>query len=69
MTGCGKRPYLSQRAADGALRAIARDPFRTRVYPVRAYRCDDCGMFHLTSLAVAPRFHKGKAASPGKGRR
>lgn len=46
---CSKRGYLSQREAIAALRWIKRHSRASNRRPVRAYRCDDCGCWHLTS--------------------
>ena len=54
-TGCTKRPWLSKTAADRALVTIARDPDRTRVIPVRSYRCDDCGQWHVSAMPAPPK--------------
>ena len=49
---CTKRGWLTQAKAAKALEAIRRSPTRTRVYPTRAYRCPDCGLWHVTALAT-----------------
>ncbi len=47
---CAKQRYRTHEAADAELQRIAVHASRAYV-PVRAYRCDWCGGFHLTSRA------------------
>lgn len=54
---CTKVAYPDRATARQALRHISRDPLRllsqyrvTGKYPVRSYRCPDCGQWHLTAL-------------------
>lgn len=53
MTGCGKHRYRDRVAALLALAKIrAADSSRRPKTEQRAYRCPDCGGWHLTSKAT-----------------
>ena len=46
---CHKQAYPSERAAKEYMKRIRRNSSRSHI-PVRAYKCSECGQFHLTSL-------------------
>ena len=55
---CGKVCYSSQREANSVLNSMHKSKDRGRTFshrgkkiPCRAYYCDECGAWHLTSLS------------------
>lgn len=46
---CNKRRYRDHAEAIGALRSIRAGQAKRQVVPSRAYPCDRCGGWHLTS--------------------
>lgn len=52
---CEKVAYPSQREANEVINSFHKSHLRGRTgkkIPCRAYRCPDCGMWHLTSEAT-----------------
>jgi hypothetical protein len=46
-SSCGKSAYTSERAAKQAMRSRLNKG--ANVSKLRCYKCDDCGMYHMTS--------------------
>ena len=53
----GKTCYSSHRKAHTAIRLLKRGSGTRSDLPNRAYHCDDCGFWHITSL---PSYNKDK---------
>jgi hypothetical protein len=47
-TKCKKKAYSSEEYADNVLQDIRKNSIRAKL-PVRSYKCEICGWWHLTS--------------------
>ena len=55
MSPCSKKGYPSRKQAKTALRIIrSKCLAQGRKAPVREYKCEKCGKWHLTSMAEPP---------------
>ena len=52
MLPCRKAAFYSEKAAKTALAQIRETDDRCQKKPIRAYECDICGSFHLTSWSI-----------------
>lgn len=48
---CDKKAYDSYNEAKEALKCIKRSAKKRSKIPTRAYRCEECGQYHLTSIS------------------
>lgn len=46
---CEKKAFPSRRDAQHAIKSIKRSRVEREKKPHRAYRCEECGQYHLTS--------------------
>jgi len=56
---CTKTQYMSETFANIEIKRIRSNSNRDKV-PKRAYKCDDCGFWHLTSLSTQKQVRKPK---------
>lgn len=61
---CAKRAFPSLPDAERAIRRIRQSHFAKSVVPVRAYRCERCACWHVTSEA---RVKRSKPLARGQG--
>lgn len=67
-TPCHKKGYDSLKGAQQHLAWIKKKSISARKLPNRAYKCPDCGQYHLTSLKNWNEYPKKKKKDRGEWR-